>query len=37
MVRDQGVPQTLRVATDDAAAEVIHPLEDYGMVAEEIL
>ena len=36
-VRNERVLQTLRVASEDAAEEVIHPLQDDGVVAREIL
>ena len=36
-VRDEGVLQTLRVAPDNGAEEVVHPLQDDGMVAGEVL
>jgi len=36
-VCNEGVLQTLRVAPDDAAEKVVHPLEDDRMVAGEIL
>jgi len=36
-VCDEGVLQTLRVAPDDPAEKVVHPLEDDRMVAGEIL
>src|SRR5204862_7564569 len=36
-VRDERVLQTLRVAPDDGAEEVVHPLQNDGVVAGEIL
>jgi hypothetical protein len=36
-VRNEGVLQTLRVAPDDAAEEVVHPLQDDGVVAGKVL
>lgn len=36
-VSDEGVLQTLGVATHNAGEEVVHALEDYGMVAGKVL
>jgi hypothetical protein len=36
-VRDEGILQTLRVAPDNAAEEVVYPLQDDGVIAGEIL
>ena len=36
-VSDEEVLQAVRVAPDDTAEKVVHPLEDNGMVAREIL